>query len=198
MRPSAKTTALVAVDTALHPTGFVRRGHVWHQERGGGVRGWLCLSTAGSPAALDVTPLVGVCFTRFDTVSRALGVPPAPLLSLPLGFLMPEKPCWRWTFGRDGHEAAAQELVGTLVKHGQPFVDRLAKWDAVVKEVLGSEPLLGFDRPRKLAIIHAINGEVGKALAVLGEERERIADSTDSYARAFRVFVHRFGLMFSR
>jgi hypothetical protein len=116
---------------------------------------------------------------RFDAVARTLGVPAAPLLSLPLGYLTPEEPRWRWTFGRTGHDAVAAPLVRTLVKHGQPFVDRLAKWDAVVREVLGSEPLLGFDRPRKLAIIHAVDGEV-------------------AHARAFRSFVHRFGLVFSR
>lgn len=194
---SAKTDALIAIDAALRPTGFARRGHTWLQPHPAGAWGWLGFGLTGTPAAFDLTPLVGVCFTRFDAVARTLGVPPAPLLSLPLGYLMPDKPCWRWTFrGGADSEPVAASLVGAFRKHGQPFVDRLAKWDAVVREIVGSEPLLGFDRPRKLAIIHAVNGDLGKAAGVLKTERERIAARQDVYARGYRAFAEHFERMF--
>jgi hypothetical protein len=85
----------MAVDTALRPTGFVRRGHAWLQERGDGVAGWLGFGLVGS---LEVTPLVGVCFQRYDEVCRALGIGirTAPFLSVPLGHLMADKPVWQW------------------------------------------------------------------------------------------------------
>jgi hypothetical protein len=198
VRPSAKTDVLVALDTALRPTGFVRRGHVWLQDRGDGAFGWLGFGIAGS---LDVTPLAGVCFQRYDDVCRALGLATtAPLVSAPLGCLMGEKPVWKWTFTPGGdHTAVASSLVDAFRKHGLPYIDRYAKWDAVAKELLAKpESLLDFERARKLAIIHVLNGDAGAAGEVLGKERERVADKTDVYARSYRAFAHRFELAFPR
>ncbi|MCP2249587.1 hypothetical protein [Lentzea aerocolonigenes] len=197
MRPSPKTDVLVAVDTALRPTGFVRRGHVWLQNRGDGVSGWLGFGVSGS---LELTPLVGVCFRRYDEVCRALGVgiPGMPLVSAPLGSLMGDKPVWRWTFEPGGdHAAAASELVAAFVKHGLPYIDKHAKWDALARELVAKpESLLDFERARKLAIIHVLGGNAGAAREVLKKERERVADSADVYARSYRAFAHRFELTF--
>ncbi|GHH57226.1 hypothetical protein [Lentzea cavernae] len=198
MRPSLKTDALVAVDTALRPTGFVRRGHVWLQERGDGVSGWLGFGLSG---ALDLTPLVGVCFRRYDEVCRALGVgiPTTPLVSTPLGALMGEKPVWHWNFAPGGdHASVASSLVSTFLKHGKPYIDKHAKWDALSRELVAKpESLLDFERARKLAIIHVLNGDAGAAGEVLKKEHERVADSRDVYARSYRAFAHRFSLAFA-
>lgn len=196
MRPSPKTDVLVAVDTALRPTGFVRRGHVWLQDRGDGACGWLGFGIAGS---LDLTPLVGVCFQRYDDVCRSLGIATTtPLVSTPLGHLMGEKPVWNWTFAPDGdHAAVASSLVDAVRKHGLPYIDRYAKWDAVAKELVAKpESLLDFERARKLAIIHVLNGNAGAAGEVLQRERERVAGKTDVYARWYRAFAHRFSLVY--
>ncbi|MGW6936290.1 hypothetical protein ACWGE0_39955 [Lentzea sp. NPDC054927] len=197
MRPSVKTDVLVAVDTALRPTGFVRRGHVWLQERGDGVFGWLGFGLAGS---LDVTPLMGVCFRRYDEVCRALGVgiPGTPVVSAPVGYLMGEKPVWQWAFTPGGdHAAVASSLVGAVVKHGVPYIDRHAKWDALSRELVGKpESLLDFERARKLAIIHLLNGNARAAGEVLKKELERVADKVDVYARSYRAFAHRFEIAF--
>lgn len=198
MRPSPKTDVLVAVDTALRGTGFVRRGHVWLQDRGDGCSGWLGFGVA---AALDLTPLVGVCFRRYDEVCRALGVgiPGTPLVSVPLGHLMGEKPVWRWTFEPGGdHAPVAASLVDAFSKHGVPYIDKYAKWDALARELVAKpESLLDFERARKLSIIHVLNGDARAAGEVLTKERERVADSTDVYARSYRAFAHRFSLVFS-
>ncbi|SEQ13108.1 hypothetical protein SAMN05216188_102163 [Lentzea xinjiangensis] len=198
MRPSPKTDALVAVDAALRPTGFVRRGHVWLQDRGGGVSGWLGFGVTGR---VELTPLVGVCFRRYDDVCRALGVgfPPAPVVSAPLGFLMGDKPVWRWAFEAGGdHDAAAAALVSAFLAHGKPYIDTCAEWDALSRELVAKPgSLLDFERARKLAIVHVINGDVVKASALLAEERERVAASGDAYARAYRAFVRRFELAFA-
>ena len=197
MRPSVKTDVLVAVDTALRPTGFVRRGHVWLQDRGDGVSGWLGFGVAGS---LELTPLAGVCFRRYDEVCRALGVgiPGTPVVSAPVGWLMGEKPVWKWVFEPGGdHAAVASSLVDAVRKHGVPYIDRWAKWDAVSKELVGKpETLLDFERARKLAIIHVLNGNTGAAGEVLKKERERVADKVDVYARSYRAFAHRFEIAF--
>jgi len=197
VRPSPKTDVLIAVDTALRPTGFVRRGHVWLQDRGNGVAGWLGFGVTGS---LDLTPLAGVCFQRYDEVCRALGVgiPATPFISTPLGHLMPDKPVWKWTFEPGGdHAPVAASLVAAFLKHGKPYIDKHAKWDALAKELVARpESLLDFERARKLAIIHALNGNAGAAGEVLKKERERVADSRDAYARSYRAFAHRFSLAF--
>jgi hypothetical protein len=196
VKPSAKTDVLVALDTALCPTGFVRRGHVWLQDRGDGASGWLGFGIAGS---LDVTPLAGVCFQRYDEVCRALGVgTTTPLVSAPLGWLMGEKPVWKWTFTPGGdHAAVASSLVDAFRQHGLPYIDRYARWDATAKELLAKpESLLDFERARKLAIIHVLNGNAGAAGEVLRKERERVADQTDVSARSYRAFAHRFEIAF--
>ncbi|MFD9704902.1 hypothetical protein [Lentzea sp. NPDC059081] len=197
MRPSLKTDVLVAVDTALRSTGFVRRGHVWLEDRGDGVAGWLGFGVAGS---LELTPLVGVCFRRYDEVCRALGVgiPTTPVVSVPLGFLMGDKPVWRWEFKTGGdHAPAAASLVAAFVKFGKPYVDKNAKWDAVAKDLVAKpESLLDFDRARKLAIIHVLGGNRSAAVEVLKKERERIADEVDAYARSYRAFAQRFEIAF--
>ncbi|KOV76661.1 hypothetical protein [Nocardia sp. NRRL S-836] len=197
MRPSAKTDALLAVDAALRPTGFVRCGHVWLQERGDGVRGWLGFGVTGS---LELTPLVGVCFRRYDEVCRALGVglPATPVTSTPLGHLMGDKPVWRWTFTPGGdHAGIASALVDTFLRHGKPYIDRCATWDALSRELVAKpESLLDFERARKLAIIHVLDGNAAAAGEVLAEERERVADSGDVHARSYRAFARRFELMF--
>jgi hypothetical protein len=189
---------LVTIDTALRPTGFVRRGHVWLQERGDGCSGWLGFGVAGS---LEVTPLVGVCFSRYDEVCRALGVgiPGTPIVSAPLGYLMGEKPVWRWTFAPgDDHAATASSLVSAFLRHGRPYIDRYAKWDVLSRELVAKpESLLDFERARKLAIIHVLNGNAAAAGEVLKRERERVADSADVHARSYRAFAHRFSLVFS-
>ncbi|GLY52452.1 hypothetical protein Lesp01_61080 [Lentzea sp. NBRC 102530] len=190
---------LVAVDTALRPTGFVRRGHAWLQERGDGVAGWLGFGVSGS---LDLTPLVGVCFRRYDEVCRALGVgiPGTPLVSTPVGALMGEKPVWHWNFSPGGdHAAVASAVVAAFLKFGKPYVDKYAKWETVARELVAKpESLLDFERARKLAIIHVLNGNAGAAGEVLEKERERVADSRDVYARSYRAFAHRFELAFTR
>jgi hypothetical protein len=185
------------VDTALRGTGFVRRGHVWLQGREDGCSGWLGF---GVTAAVDLTPLVGVCFRRYDEVCRALGVgiPGTPLVSAPLGHLMGEKPVWRWTFEPGGdHAPVAASLVDAFSEHGLPYIDKHAKWDALARELVAKpESLLDFERARKLSIIHVLNGNAGAAGEVLKKERERVADSTDVYARSYRAFAHRFELAF--
>ncbi|MDX3664399.1 hypothetical protein PV646_44535 [Streptomyces sp. ID05-26A] len=197
MRPSPKTDVLVAVDTALRPTGFVRRGHVWLQERGAGVSGWLGFAIAGS---LDLTPLVGVCFRQYDQVCAALGVgiPTTPVVSMPLGHLMPDKPVWKWTFTPGGdHAAGASSLVAAFLKHGKPYIDKYAKWDALARELVAKpESLLDYERARKLAIVHVLGGNTGAAREALKKECERVADSTDVHARSHRAFVHRFEIAF--
>ncbi|MEU0883022.1 hypothetical protein ABZ345_30815 [Lentzea sp. NPDC005914] len=196
MSSSPKADVLVAVDTALRPTGFVRRGHVWLQDRGDGVSGWLGFGVAGS---LELTPLVGVCFQRYDEVCRTLGITlTTPLVSAPLGYLMGEKPVWRWTFTPGGdHTAVASSLVDAVRKHGLPYIDRYAKWDTLARELIAKpETLLDFERARKLSIIHVLNGNAGAAGEVLKKERERVADKTDVYARSYRAFAHRFSLAF--
>lgn len=197
MRPSLKTDVLVAVDTALRPTGFVRHGHVWLQDRGDGAFGWLGFGLTG---ALELTPLVGVCFSRYDEVCRALGVgiPGAPVVSTPVGYLMGDKPVWRWAFAPGGdHAAVASSLVDAVRKHGLPYIDKRAKWDAVSKDLVAKpETLLDFERARKLAIIHLLNGNAGAAGEVLKKERERVGAGTDSYSRSYRAFAHRFEIAF--
>jgi hypothetical protein len=194
---SPKTDVLVAVDTALRPTGFVRRGHVWLHDTDDGCSGWLGFGVAGS---VDLTPLVGVCFRRYDEVCRALGVgiPGTPLLSSPLGALMGEKPVWRWTFEPGGdHAAVASSLVSAFVQHGKPYIDKYAKWETLAKELVAKpETLLDFERARKLAIIHLLNGNAGAAGEVLRKERERVAECHDVQARSYRAFAHRFELAF--
>jgi hypothetical protein len=187
---------LVAVDTALRPTGFVRRGHVWLQDRGEGVSGWLGFGVAGN---LDLTPLVGVCFQRYDAVCRTLGLAvTAPLVSAPLGYLMGDKPVWQWTFEPGGdHAPVASSLVAAFVQHGKPYIDEHASWDAVARQLVAKpESLLDFERARKLSIIHVLNGNAGAAGEVVQKERERVADMTDVYARSYRAFAHRFELAF--
>ncbi|WP_143036041.1 hypothetical protein [Lentzea fradiae] len=185
--------------TALRPTGFVRRGHVWLEDRGDGVEGWLGFGLSGT---LDLTPLVGVRFRRYDEICRQLGVgvPIAPLVSVPLGALMPEEPVWHWNFVPGGdHAATASCLVATFLEHGKPYIDKHATWDALSRELVAKPAsLLDFERARKLAITHLINGDVGAAGEVLREERERVADSGDVYARSYRGFAHRFELMVAR
>ncbi|KJK48096.1 hypothetical protein UK23_18100 [Lentzea aerocolonigenes] len=187
---------LVAVDTALRSTGFVRRGHVWLQDRGDGVSGWLGFGIAG---CLEVTPLVGVCFRRYDEVCRTLGITATtPLVSAPLGHLMGDKPVWHWTFEPGGdHTPVAEALVGAFLKHGKPYIDKYAKWDTLARELVAKpESLLDFERARKLSIVHVLNGNAGAAGEVLKKERERVADKTDVYARSYRAFAHRFSLVF--
>jgi hypothetical protein len=197
VRPSPKTDVLMAVDTALRPTGFVRRGHVWLQDCGDGVSGWLGFGVAGS---LELTPLVGVCFRRYDDACKALGVGirAAPVVSAPLGHLMGDKPVWKWTFTPGGdHLAGAASLVAAFVKHGKPYIDKYAKWDTLARELVAEpESLLDFERARKLAVVHVLGGNAGAAREALKKETERVADSRDGYARSHRALVHRFEIAF--
>lgn len=197
MRPSLKTDVLFAVDTALRPTGFVRRGHVWLQERGAGVAGWLGFAVAGS---LDLTPLAGVCFRRYDQVCATLGagIPTTPVVSAPLGRLMPDKPVWKWTFTPGGdHAADASSLVAAFLEHGKPYIDKYAKWDVLARELVAKpESLLDFERARKLAVVHLLAGNTGAAREALKKETERVAEGNDAYTRAHHALVHRFEIAF--
>ncbi|SDP47768.1 hypothetical protein [Lentzea jiangxiensis] len=79
---------------------------------------------------------------------------------------------WRWTFETGGNHAAnASSLVATFLKHGKPYIDKHATWDALSREL------------------------VAKPESLLDSERAR---NRDVHARSYRAFAHRFEMMIAR
>ncbi|MEU6848592.1 hypothetical protein ABZ901_01430 [Actinacidiphila alni] len=194
-----KNEALAACQSALRPLGFVKRDGVLLQGRNGGASGWIGLNVAthGLPNSVKVGPVVGVYFTHYGEIARALraDIPrkPTPIISKPLGYLMPENSFRAWEFPQGGDsERIATSLADSVRIYGEPFIERYATWDFFSREIESSEFLMEHEKAKSLPIIFAINGDLAQANSIVESELARVSDLDDIYARSYRDFAGKF------
>lgn len=194
-----KSETLTACGSALRTLGFIKRKGALVQERGDGVSGWVGLNVAtrGLPDSLEVNPVVGVCFADYGAISRALrnDVPPgpAPLISQPLGYLMPERSFRAWRFGHgEDAELQAGSVAEAVEVYGEPFIDAYGDWDRFSGEIESAGLLADHERKKVLPIVFAMNGDTDRALKIVAEEQARVHDLEDMYARSYRDFAGKF------
>ncbi|XVV05955.1 hypothetical protein ACQPW3_11410 [Actinosynnema sp. CA-248983] len=192
-----------ACASALRSLGFVGRSGILFRRVNSDASGWVGLNAAsqGLPQVMEVNPVIGVYFERFGELSRALmdDIPrqPAPLISMPIGYLMPEKTfrTWRFVEGAD-IDQGAQSLSSAVAEHGLPFIERYADWNTLSQEVEASQLLKAHQRAKVLPIILAMNGEVSRALEIINGELARLAGAETVYAISYRNFVEKFLVRF--
>ncbi|WP_329179189.1 hypothetical protein [Streptomyces sp. NBC_01477] len=169
------------------------------QERGNGVSGWvgLNMATRGLPDFVEVNPVVGVCFAEYGEISRALmgDVPPGPVpvVSRPLGYLMPENSfrVWRFTQGEDP-DLQARSIADAVRVYGETFIDAYGDWGRFSREIESAGLLADHERKKVLPIIFAMNGDTEQALEIVAEEQSRVLGLDDMYARSYRDFAGKF------
>jgi hypothetical protein len=196
---SLKSETLAACQAALAQLGFVKRGGALLQERGSGASGWigLNLATQGLPRSLKVNPVIGVQFSHLDDIQRRLrdDVPnkPMPIISRPLGYLMPEKSFRSWEFLEDGDgEQVASSLADAVRKYGEPYIATYCNWAVFSRDVDNEGFLMEHERAKVLPVVYLINGKREEARRIIEIELGRVADSTDMYAESYRRFAEKF------
>lgn len=196
---SFKDEALAACRSALAPLGFVKRGGALLQERGGGAIGWIGLNVATYelPRLLKVNPVVGVRFAHLEKILIALrdDVPknPMPVISKPLGYLMPEKSFrfWELVEGEDGQRVAAS-LADAVREHGEPYLAVYSDWAVFSRDVGDSGMLMEHERAKILPVVRMIDGDPDEARRIVDGELRRVAGSVDMYAQSYRSFAKEF------
>lgn len=197
--PSLKSEAFAACGSALRTLGFIKRKGALVQERGDGVSGWVGLNVAtrGLPDFVEINPVVGVCFADYGAISGALRddilSELAPVVSRPLGYLMPEHSLrvWRFTQGEDA-ESQATSISEAVNVYGEPFIDAYGDWDRFSRKIESAGLLAEHERKKVLPIIFAMNGDTERALGIVAEERSRVLGLDDMYARSYRDFAGKF------
>ncbi|MFJ3932720.1 MULTISPECIES: hypothetical protein [unclassified Streptomyces] len=196
---SLKEETLAACQSALAQLGFEKRKGALLQERGGQASGWigLNLATHGLPRLLKVNPVVGVRFSHLEEILLSLSddMPksPAPVISKPLGYLMPEKSFRSWEFLEGGDiERVAESIAGAVREYGEPFIAAYSDWDAFSRSVGDAGILMEHERAKILPIVYVINGDSEEGQRIIDAELERVASSTDMYAQSYRNFAEKF------
>ncbi|MYZ34165.1 MULTISPECIES: hypothetical protein [unclassified Streptomyces] len=196
---SLKNEALAACQVALAQLGFVKRGGAFLQERGGEAGGWigLNLATHGLPRLFKINPVVGVRFAHLEKILLTLrdDVPkkPMPVISKPLGYLMPENSFRFWEFLEGGDiERVAKSLAGAVREYGEPYIATYSDWDVFSRDVGDVGLLVEHERAKVLPIVHLINGDREEARRIIESELERVASSGDMYAQSYRKFAEKF------
>ncbi|MEU3301231.1 hypothetical protein ABZ729_15595 [Streptomyces sp. NPDC006678] len=196
---SLKEETLAACQSALAQLGFAKRKGALLQERGGQASGWigLNLATHGLPRLLKVNPVVGVRFAHLEeillTLSDDMPKRPAPVISKPLGYLMAEKSFRSWEFLEGGDsERVAEALAGAVREYGEPYIASYSDWDTFSRNVGDAGILMEHERAKILPIVHVINGDREEGRRIIETELERVASSSDMYARSYRSFAEKF------
>ncbi|MFI9813905.1 hypothetical protein [Saccharothrix variisporea] len=200
-----KKDVMIACERALRGLGFEKRSQILLRPVGSGSSGWVGLNTAtqGLPRVMGVNPVIGVCFDHFDELSSALrdDVPRGrfPLISRPLGYLMPENTfrSWRFVEGVDV-EQVAESLAAAVAEHGVPFIEKYAEWETLSRELEASGFLMEHERMKKLPMVLAMNGDVSRAWEMVEGELARVSGADTPYADSYRTFAERFRERFVR
>lgn len=194
-----KTEAISACEAALRPLGFIKRAGTLLQERREGSSGWIGLNVAtqGLPDCVKVNPVIGVYFTRYGEIERSLrdDIPrkPRPIVSRPLGYLMPEKSFRAWEFQRDGdNDIISTSLAEAVKSYGEPFLEEYSDWENFSLKVESSGLLMEHEREKTLPIILAINGDLTRARKMIANELARVSGHDDMYAQSYRDFADKF------
>ncbi|MFF4654441.1 hypothetical protein [Streptomyces sp. NPDC001381] len=196
---SLKREALAACRKALVELGFRKRGGSLLRDDGEGASGWIGLNVAtyGLPASLGVNPVVGVRFDRLDEVMRALrdDLPkePMPVISRPLGYLMPENSFRLWEFrqGRDV-QSVAESMARAVSEYGEPFMKKYSEWVNFSRDLEAPGLLMEHERAKVLPVVRALDGRVEVARGVVADELARISGMSDVYAQSYRAFAEKF------
>jgi hypothetical protein len=196
---SLKEETLAACRSALARLGFVKRKGALLQEREGQASGWigLNLATHELPRLLKVNPVVGVRFAHLEKIllslSDDMSKSPAPVISRPLGYLMPEKSFKSWEFLEGGDiERVAESIADAVHEYGEPFIAAYSDWDVFSRSVGDAGILMEHERAKVLPIVYVINGDAEEGQRIIDAELERVASSTDMYAQSYRHFADKF------
>lgn len=188
-----------ACAAALKQYGFIakRRGLLLQPREDKSVTGWLGLNLAtwGLPAKLQINPVVGVRHLPLERVLVELAGWPAPVacVSQPLGYMTPQNTFVQWEFSAgDDLAVKAEDLAAAVATHGQPFIEKWAKWKTFSSEISDSGLLLENQRSIVLPLVAALNGNRDAANSLVRIELDRIGDALDAYSRAYREFARKF------
>lgn len=185
---------LDACADALKPYGFTasRPGCLLRPNVADGVDGWLGLNTASYADASEwrVNPVVGIRHIGVERLMVKLDnrTAPYPVISSPLGYLLPDAKYRTWTFptSQDLTNTAA-DLAAAVGTYGAPFIERNARWDALT--AAAEQYLLNVNKPKVLAVIALLAGKRETAVTIVENELGRIADKSDAYAENYRRFA---------
>jgi hypothetical protein len=193
-----KKEALAACTAGLRELGFTKHDGKLILDRGDGASGWLGLNLAtyALPASLMVNPVVGVRFAPIEdimlTIRDDIPQTPMPIVSKPLGYLMPERTFRTWEFQRDGNiEQVTASLVTAVKQYGIPYIDTYTDWQVFCHSLELPGFLLPHEKAKVIPVVLALNRQLDRAREVVRSELTAVADSDDVYARSYREFAEK-------
>ena len=196
--------SVAACAAALSPYGFVpkRSGFLQERLRDQEIFGWIGLNIAsiGLPKTLLINPVIGVRSVDLEKsfVELAGWKAPVPIVTKPLGYLMPSQSFRQWEFDAGADlSAPAEDLAAAVNIFGQPFIEKWSSPATLVDELDSSELLLAVKRWITVPIVHAVYGdkEIGRQL--VEQEVIRVQGKEDLYSKNYMGFAERFFARYS-
>jgi hypothetical protein len=145
---------------------------------------------------VGINPVVGL---RDDAVQNLLTELTGhrwigPTLSIPLGYLMPERRYIEWEFGT-ADSAVAMALRDSIRTFGYPAVQSLANHEAVIemlKEMKEKrQKFTTLYRPYQLPVAYLLRGRKDLAIQELHCELDNIRERMDTAAMEYRLFAEK-------
>ncbi|MFV2179322.1 hypothetical protein ACFHW2_41770 [Actinomadura sp. LOL_016] len=118
---------------------------------------------------------------------------PVPVVTRPLGYLMPESTFRTWDFvdGGDLGEVA-NSLAEAVSTYGEPFIATYSDWGTLSRDLEKSDLLLEHEKAMTLPVVAAMNAETGRATKMVELELDGLRGRDDAYAEAYRNFAVKF------
>lgn len=198
MTGDLKNTVMAAAGDGLRALGMrpLEEG-IWLLPLRKGVDGWLGMNVANEAGSIAVNPVIGV---RHDDVERMLSRlagqpedPGVPTVTVPLGYLTPERTYARWLFnGSAQDDGETARLLEAVRDYGIPFMQ--ANTDRrVLAETLTTSRFMPPDaQAYRIPIIHLLAGDRDRALSALHTSVPGLGSRADEAANQFRRFAAAF------
>ncbi|MCC6618869.1 MAG: hypothetical protein IT341_07500 [Chloroflexi bacterium] len=207
MPTSDATHQMVAAMTAaLRPMGFIRRqaDGLFTIELAPDVLGWLGLNgaTKWHPGAVQVNPVIGV---RHQVVERMVAelrgdrfhryIPPT--VSIPIGYVMPERTFTTWLFEPASMVAKAADLAAAVERYGLSAM-HVARDLHGLLDKMGQRWGFSHQNVYRRPVIQWLLGDPDGALADAHASVAELGDRDDPAAEELRHYVDELRRMISR
>lgn len=179
-----------------------RRDHIFTLILSDVALGWVGLNRASyrdaGRSVIDINPVIGVRYQEIERIAADLAgwkcheyIPPT--LTVPVGYLMPQRSFTQWTLERPQETTvAAEEVAAAIHEYGLPFMRRNSSLDAVTAR-LSEAPFADVEhRSWRLPVAYLLAGDLLRSLEELERWLDWLGDRADPAAVMYRRFADNF------
>jgi hypothetical protein len=188
------------IGSELEASSFKKKKRSFVREVGGealGVVG-LNVTTHRADGYIGVIPIVGVRYEPIEAKVEEWSGEERPnvvgtTISIPLGYVTPEKTFMEWLFG-SGVDTIAEigRMIRMLQDYGLPFMMAHGNLVAITEALKESNFTNNESRRYRLPVAQLLQGKSHIAVQMVNDEASRLESRTDEAAQSYRKFATRF------